>query len=132
VFPGTAVVKTLLLIGAGGFAGAIARYLVSGWVYGLVGTRLPYGTLAVNVSGSLLLGLVAALGTGRLGVVTPELRALVAIGFLGAFTTFSTFSLESFRLLEEGSYLFAALNMAGNLVLCLVAVAAGIVLARAL
>jgi CrcB protein len=124
--------KTLLLVGAGGFAGAIARYLVSGWIYGLVGTRLPYGTLAVNVAGSLLLGLVAALGTGRIGVVTPELRALVAIGFLGAFTTFSTFSLESFRLLEEGSYLFAAVNMAGNLVLCLAATGAGIAVARTL
>jgi CrcB protein len=124
--------KTLLLVGAGGFAGAVARYLMSGWVYGLVGTRLPYGTLAVNVAGSLLLGVVATLGAGRLGLVTPEIRALVAIGFLGAFTTFSTFSLESFRLLEEGSYLFAALNMAGNLTLCLVAVAAGAVLARAL
>ena len=124
--------KMLLLVGAGGFAGAISRYLVSGWVYSLVGARLPYGTLAVNVAGSLLLGLVAALGTGRLGVVTPEVRALVAIGFLGAFTTFSTFSLESFRLLEEGSYLFAAINMASNLVLCLTATAAGIALARIL
>jgi CrcB protein len=123
---------TLVLVGCGGFAGAVARYLVSGWTYGWLGTRLPYGTLAVNVLGSLLLGAVACLGSERLGVVTPEARALVAIGFLGAFTTFSTFSWETFRLLQEGSLWLAAVNIAANVVLCVAAVAAGFLLVRTL
>lgn len=91
---------TLLLVAAGGAAGAVARYLVSLRVQAWVGTGFPWGTLAVNLIGCVLLGLVMWLTTGF--VATPEGRALVAVGFLGAFTTFSTFGIETVLLLQRG------------------------------
>jgi CrcB protein len=83
----------------------------------------------VNVVGSLLLGAVFELGTTRAALV-PELRMALGVGFLGAFTTFSSFSLETMNLMREGSHLLAGLNVATNVVLCLAAVWAGLVLVR--
>jgi fluoride exporter len=120
----------LVLIGLGGFAGAVARYLVDGWVTGLSHGGFPWGTLAVNASGSLVIGLVFVASI-EAGVLPAELRAPLMIGFVGAYTTFSTLSLESWRLLEDGSYGLAAINVGGSVAIGLVAVVAGVMLGRA-
>lgn len=114
-----------------GAAGCLARYLVSGWTYEMLGRWLPYGTLAVNVLGSLLLGLVME-GSLRSTLLPPVIRIGLTVGFFGGFTTFSTFSYETFRLLEDGSLLQAGANVVLNLLLCLIGVWAGIHLARQL
>jgi len=123
--------RLLLFVGLAGFAGAVSRYLVGGWVHRFVPATFPYGTLTVNVLGSLLLGAVFELATVRTGLA-PEVRLIVGVGFLGAFTTFSSFSLETMNLMREGSYALAGLNVGSNVVLCLVAVWLGIVLVRLL
>jgi CrcB protein len=121
-------VKILYLGIFGGF-GCVARYLVSGWVYDLSGKALPYGTLAVNVIGSLLLGLIME-GSLRSTLLSPELRFGLTVGFMGGFTTFSTFSYETVRLLEEGSLVAAGANVLLNVTVCIVAALVGIYLAR--
>jgi fluoride exporter len=117
-------------LGVFGALGCIARYLVSGWVYNL-GRTLPFGTLAVNVIGSLLLGLVME-GSLRSTLLSPELRLGMTVGFMGGFTTFSTFSYETVRLLEEGSLLAAGANILLNVTFCIAAAMLGIYLARQL
>lgn len=121
--------RVLLAVGVAGFLGAVSRYLIGGWVYRVLPAAFPYGTLTVNVAGSLLLGAVFELGTTR-AVLDPTLRIALASGFLGAFTTFSTFSLETVNLLREGSMVLALLNVVGNVVLCLTAAWAGMALGR--
>ncbi len=122
---------SLVFIGLGGFAGAIARYLVDGAVADRTGGGFPWGTLVINVSGSFLLGLLFALSTER-AVLPAEIRGPLMIGFLGAYTTFSTFMLESWRLVESGAWGPALANLGGSLVLGLVAVVAGMTLGRAI
>ena len=122
---------TLVLVGLGGFFGAIARYLVDGWVAERAGATFPWGTLVVNLSGAFVLGLLFALTVER-GVLPPAIRAPVLIGFIGAYTTFSTLALESWRLIEDGSYALGLVNLVGSIVLGIVAVAAGLVIGRAL
>ena len=112
----------LLIIGAGGFFGAVFRFLLAGWIQDLSrSVHFPYGTLAVNVIGSFLLGFLVRYAFVH-NVFNPEVRMLVFIGFLGAFTTFSTFSLETFNLLADGATIPGLLNMAANLSLGLGAV----------
>jgi fluoride exporter len=123
-------VTALLVVGLGGAAGAISRYLASGWVQSLAGDFFPWGTLAVNVAGSLALGFV--LVWLQATVASPELRELIAIGFLGSFTTFSTFSYEAFVLLRDGEWWRAGGYTLGSLALGLVAVALGAFVASAL
>lgn len=119
----------LLLIAAGGATGAVLRFLVSGWVYAVVGRDFPYGTLVVNVFGSLVMGLCFALLVERMGS-GPEWRALLMIGLLGAFTTFSTFSIETLNLLEDGELLKAFSNVLLSVVLCLMSAWVGIMVGR--
>ena len=121
----------LFYIGIFGGLGCIARYLASGWTYQLVGRHLPYGTLLVNIVGSFLLGLLVASGL-RGEFLSPEVRIGLAVGFMGGFTTFSTFSYETLRLLENGSFWQAGINIILNVVLCLVFAFLGVAVARAL
>ncbi len=121
--------REVLLIGAGAFLGANARFLVSGWIARHVDPALPWGTLAVNVSGSLLIGAFLA-WTGERVVTDPGLRLLVAVGFCGSYTTFSSFAFESMRLLEQGHWWGAAGSMVLNNALALGAVVAGVALVR--
>ncbi len=121
----------LILIGIGGALGAIARSLVATALALWLGPTFPFGTFVVNVSGSFAIGVLLAVLTPRVSD-GGELRALLVIGFLGAYTTFSTFSYETFALFEGGRYLAAAVNVAGQLALGLVAVVLGVVVARAL
>jgi len=121
----------LLLIGVGGFAGAISRYLVDGFVVDRTAGAFPWGTLVVNLSGSFVLGLLFAM-TAERAILPADIRGPVMIGFIGAYTTFSTFMLESWVLIENGSYVPAVANLGGSVVLGLVAVLAGLVIGRAI
>src|SRR2546427_7838417 len=114
---------------AAGALGAAARYLLDGYVSQRAPGIFPWGTFVINVSGSFLLGLLITAMTERLTVAT-WLRASVTIGLIGSYTTFSTLSLESFRLAEDGSWLLAATNSVGSLAAGLVAVYAGVVVGR--
>ncbi|PLY00506.1 MAG: fluoride efflux transporter CrcB [Desulfuromonas sp.] len=119
----------VIYIGVFGGLGCIARFLVSGWTYQLFGRGLPYGTLMVNVLGSFLLGLLMTLGV-RSTLFPPAVRVGMTVGFMGGFTTFSTFSYETLRLIEDGSVLQAGVNIVLNLVVCLLAALLGVVLGR--
>lgn len=119
----------LLLIGLGGFAGAITRYLVDGAVADRTGGAFPWGTLVINATGSFVLGLLFALTTDR-AILPAEIRGPVLIGFIGAYTTFSTWMLESWRLVETGALAAAAANLLGSTVVGIVAVVAGLTLGR--
>lgn len=119
----------LLAIAAGGSIGAVMRYLMSTGMHNWLGRGFPYGTLAVNVLGSLLMGLLYELFLQRMNV-SPELRAVLLVGFLGAFTTFSTFSIESIQLIEQGDIIKAIINVLANVVLCILAAWAGLQLVR--
>jgi CrcB protein len=118
-------------IAVGGAVGAVLRFWLSTAVSTLVGGRFPYGTLAVNAVGSGLMGFLYVLFYERMESNT-ELRAAILIGVLGAFTTFSTFSIETMALLEEGEYLKASLNVLASVVLCLIICWGGIILGRQL
>ena len=101
----------ILLVGFGGFVGAVLRYGISGWVQRWTGSvNFPYGTLAVNLLGCLVIGLLAGLAEDR-GLFTPEARLFLFIGVLGAFTTFSTFGIETLNLLRDQNNLAAYANM---------------------
>lgn len=120
----------IVWIGAAGFLGAIARYEVEGWISSRSAGAFPWGTLAVNASGCFVLGLLFTLFTERF-LPHPTLRSALTIGFLGAYTTFSTFSLETVRLVEDGALGLAAANVIGSLSLGIAAVYGGIFVGRA-
>jgi CrcB protein len=119
----------LFLIGLGGFAGAVTRYVVDGVVSERTGGSFPWGTLVVNLTGSFVLGLLFALTTER-AILPAEIRGPVLIGFIGAYTTFSTYMLETWRLAESGAVGLAVANLAGSTLLGLIAVVAGLTVGR--
>ncbi|MCF6266305.1 MAG: fluoride efflux transporter CrcB [Desulfuromusa sp.] len=121
----------LFYIGIFGGFGCVVRYLASGWTYQLVGRNLPYGTLFVNIVGSFLLALLMVFGL-RSTLLSSEIRIGLSVGFMGGFTTFSTFSYETLRLLEDGSFWQAGLNIVLNIVLCLFFALLGALVARQL
>ena len=121
--------RELLVVGFGGFVGAAARYVVSGWVHRLAGVTFPWGTLTVNVAGCFALGALMALLEARV-TPSPELRLFVGLGVLGSFTTFSTVGYETIELLRGGELGLAAANALGGLLLGLLAVVAGAAAAR--
>ena len=119
----------LLAIAAGGSVGALTRFWVAGAIYDWLGRGFPHGTLLVNVSGSFLMGLLTELMLQRFALTT-EFRAAVLVGFLGAYTTFSTFAIETLYLFEQGEMLKALLNIFLSIALCLAAVWFGLVWGR--
>ena len=119
----------LLFIGTGGFFGAISRYLIATYTQKLFGGFFPVGTLSVNVLGSFIIGFAAMYFAQT---IQPEYKALVITGFLGALTTFSTFSLENVTLLQDGEFSKVALNIFLNVTLTLAATMSAIVLFKKL
>lgn len=120
----------VLLVGVGGFVGAVARYVVDLQISQRFGS-FPWGTLAVNVSGSFGVGLLFALIFER-SALPADLRGPLMIGFLGAYTTFSTLTLESWRMIEDGAWPLAALNLGGSVAIGMLAVVGGLALGRAI
>ena len=119
----------ILAIAAGGAVGSVLRYAVSTGVYSMLGRNFPYGTLAVNVIGSFLMGLLFVLMVERLDM-SAVWRMAILVGFLGAFTTFSTFSIETVNLLQGGDFMRAFLNVTLSVAFCLVATWVGFRLGR--
>lgn len=115
---------TLMIVAFGGAVGAVSRFQITNWFAVWFGTNFPYATLVVNVGGSLIMGLLmATLTNGTL--VSPNWKPLIGVGFLGALTTFSTFSFDTLLLFTQGEWLKASLNIILNVILCLIAVAIG-------
>jgi fluoride exporter len=123
--------RTVIAIAVAGAAGALARYGLEGFVSRRQSGAFPWGTFVVNVTGAFALGLVFTLATERWGLAA-WLRSALTIGFLGAYTTFSTFSFESYRLAADRAIGLAAANVLGSCAAGLTAVYLGVVLARAL
>ena len=121
--------KELIVVGVGGFLGAVARYWMSGTVYRWWGTGFPWGTLAVNLFGCLLLGALMGWVEAR-PAISPELKLFLGIGILGSFITFSALSFETLDLLRRSAWVAALSNTVGSLLLGLIAVVAGRELAR--
>lgn len=128
---GGALWRDALLISAGAVLGANLRYAVSRLSLKYLSASVPYGTLIVNVSGSFVLGFFLAWTSERV-LASPHWRALVAVGFCGAYTTYSSYGFETVALIEQGHYGLAGANFLANNVLSLLAVLAGMMLARAL
>ena len=120
-----------LIISLGAILGANVRYWVGGWAADRFGTTFPYGTLIINVTGSLILGFFITLVTDRF-LVDPRWRLLVAIGFLGSYTTFSTYTYESMNMILKGQVWLGMVNLFGSSILGAAAMTAGILLGRTL
>jgi CrcB protein len=127
----TGMIKTLIIIGTGGFIGSVARYLLAGYITKQYAPVFPLGTMIVNIAGCLLIGVFYALAE-RSNVFTPEWRIFLTTGFCGGFTTFSTFSFESIKLLETGAFLGASLNVAISVVAGFAATSLGILLVKSI
>ena len=117
--------RSWLAVGLGGALGSLARHGVNMLVSHRLGQVVPYATVAVNLAGCAVIGLLAGMIAGGRIAMTPEMRTFVFVGILGGFTTFSSFGLDTFVLAREGRQLAAALNVAGQVVLGLGAVATG-------
>ena len=120
-----------LAVAVGGALGAMARYAVSIWVFNYSSDKFPYATLSVNVLGSFIMGLLFVIIIER-AALPAEMRSLLMVGFLGAFTTFSTFSLDALSLWQNGHFFVALVYVLATVILCLVAINSSIWLARLL
>ena len=123
--------QTILWISIGAIVGANLRYFVGQSVAKLLSSSLPYGTLVINITGSFILGFFLV-WTGERVLADPRWRLLIAIGFCGGYTTFSSFAYETFALFEQGRFAASALNVMVTNVLCLIAVVAGAAMARSI
>lgn len=121
----------ILAVAVGGGIGSVTRYLISAWAAERFGSQFPYGTFLVNVSGCFIIGVFLVLATERLAL-NPYWRLLIASGFLGGLTTFSSFSYETFQLLAQSQFMVALQNVSLNVIAGLAATYLGAVLARAL
>jgi CrcB protein len=124
-------INEILIISLGAIFGANARWLISRYAARILGPTFPYGTLFINVTGSLIVGFFVVWTSERV-LVDQRWRLLVVIGFCGAFTTFSSFAFETMAYFEQGQWLLMAANFLANNLLCLGAALAGMALARAL
>ncbi len=121
--------RTILFISLGAIVGANLRYFIGQYVAKLIPSNLPYGTLLINATGSFILALFLVWTTERV-LADPRWRLIIAVGFCGGYTTFSSYAYETFSLFENGQWLTCALNILANNILCLVGTVLGAVLAR--
>ena len=121
----------IFIIGIGGFLGAISRYGVALWIGQRWGRNFPLGTFLINISGSFLIGLLMSLFTERF-MVNPQWRLLLVVGFLGAYTTFSTFEYETGALMKDGEWLIAGLNVVLSVFAGFIALKLGEVIAKSI
>jgi CrcB protein len=132
IFPGGIRVLDTLLIFFGAGCGGVLRFWVSNLIHGSLSRQFPYGTLIVNVSGCFLMGLLFVLLIERFDGIAPQLRSFLLIGFLGGYTTFSSFSIETVNLFENGASAAGITNILLSIILCLVATCLGIIGGRQL
>jgi CrcB protein len=125
-----ATLMPYLLVGVGGFIGANARFVVARAMGAMFETKFPLGTFVINISGSFLLGILGTIVVQKVMPGSESMRLALGVGFLGAYTTFSTFEMETHALFDDGSWLTATTNMFASLFIGLLAVRAGIVLAK--
>lgn len=121
--------ETVLFIAGFGALGCLSRYFLSGWVYTFTGKAFPYGTFVVNIIGAFFIGLVMEFSL-RSTMVSNNLRIGLTIGFMGGLTTFSTFSFETFKLMEDGQFIVALTNVLLSVTVCLIFTWLGIAAAR--
>ena len=119
------------MVGIGGFIGAIARFALGSYIGNRMGSRFPYGTFVINISGSFLIGLILTMLAQRFDL-SPNWRYLIPIGFIGAYTTFSTFEYETLRTVQDGQILMAFANVSLSVIVGFAAVWLGVVAGRAL
>jgi len=124
-------IRILLIIGTGGFLGSVGRYLTQQVIIKIFPVIFPYGTLAANIAGCFLIGIFYALAD-RGNAITPEWRFFLTTGFCGGYTTFSTFSYESYNLIRDEQYLFLSLYIGLSVVIGIMATFLGIILIRSL
>jgi len=120
------VLNTVLIFFGAGFGGVV-RYGVSNLIHSFLGRNFPYGTLIVNISGCFLMGFLFTLLLDRFSAYNPQLRAFLLIGFLGGYTTFSSFSIETLNLIESGSWMSASFNILFSMILCMLGVWLGVI-----
>lgn len=120
-----------VMVGLGGFVGAIARFWVGVYIANRMGTRFPYGTFVINISGSFIIGLVITVLAER-SSLSPNWRYLIPIGFVGAYTTFSTFEFETLRAIQDGQIAIGMLNVFGSVIAGFIAVWLGVITAKLL
>jgi len=125
------MLKMFLITGAGGFLGSGLRYLVQRYIAVLLPVSFPFATLSINVLGSLLLGIIYAIGE-KSSILSPEVRIFLAIGVCGGFTTFSTFSLDTVNLVRDGEYLYVTVYVLASVLLSIFATIAGIWIIKSL
>ena len=123
--------KKMIILVIAGALGTGARYVLGGWVHNLLGSEFPFGTLIVNALGCLSIGFLGTLIDERL-LFSPQVRLFLIIGFLGAFTTYSSFAYETWMMTKDGEFVYALVNIFGTLAVCFVCLFVGVLLARLL
>jgi CrcB protein len=122
--------RTPIAISLGAIAGALSRYYLTLWFVKTFGTGFPYGTFFINLTGCLMMGFFVTFALERVTTIPPELRLMATTGFLGAYTTFSTYGLETFVLLRDRTYTNAGIYWASSAILGIISVQLGVILAR--
>ncbi|MFW6372025.1 MAG: fluoride efflux transporter CrcB [Bacteroidota bacterium] len=123
------MLRTILLVGSGGFIGSVMRYLVQHYVEKGLSSTFPWGTMIANIAGSLIIGIIFALAE-KGNLINAEWRMFLAVGFCGGFTTFSAFAYNNLTMIKENNFMSLLINVGGNLFLGIMAVYVGIVLVR--
>ncbi|MBW4607615.1 MAG: fluoride efflux transporter CrcB [Hassallia sp. WJT32-NPBG1] len=125
-----AEIRNPIAISLGAIAGALSRYYLTLWFSDRFGVNFPYGTFFINISGCFAMGFFATFALNHVAIISPEVRLLVATGFLGAYTTFSTYGLDTVGLLRNSTMLTATFYWAGSAILGIISVQLGVILAR--
>jgi CrcB protein len=125
-----AEIRVPIAISLGAIAGALSRYYLTLWLTNRLGFGFPYGTFLINISGCLIMGFFANLAMEKTALISPEVKLIVATGFLGAYTTFSTFGLDTVGLLQRGNWLAATGYFLGSTILGVISVQSGMIIAR--